>query len=268
MGVQPIVQEPSRCGELTSDMPKHPQPTTAYFVSDLHLFARRSSAEEHLEPMRRLAQRAGTFVLGGDIFDFHWTTLDSIAHTVDAAEHWLSDLVGSAPHCEFHMLLGNHDHHGCFMQRLGKLAGAHENLRWDPYFVRLGESLFLHGDAADGDATHAGLQKARRSKLHAKRGRTANMLYDAVIQTGAHRPVPIMAYPKRRTARRLLKYMHDIGHGPKTGTRNVYFGHTHRALDGYQYGGVNFHNGGAPIKGVPFRIVPADVRLPAARRAG
>lgn len=208
--------------------------------------------------MRQRAQRADTFVLGGDIFDFRWTTLSSVDRTVDAAAHWLRELVESAPQCQFHMLLGNHDHHDCLMKQLRHLDAAHENLAWDPYFLRIGDSIFLHGDAADGKATHQGLIDARtRKPLHKKRGQTANLLYDAVVRTGAHRTLPVVAYPNRRTTKRLLRYLRDVGHGPETGIRHVYFGHTHRALDAYECEGVLFHNGGAPIRGVPFRIVAA-----------
>jgi UDP-2,3-diacylglucosamine hydrolase len=36
-----------------------------------------------------------------------------------------------------------------------------------------------------------------------------------------------------------------------------YFGHTHRSMADYQFGGPTFHNSGAPIKGVKFRILEA-----------
>ncbi len=228
----------------------------AYFVSDLHLFSRRSRAGEHLPALRAAARKADTFVLGGDIFDFRWTTLASVDRTVDAAAKWLGELVTSAPRCQFHMLLGNHDHHGCLMKRLDRLAAWHENLSWDPFYFRRGDCIFLHGDAADGDATHGRLVQARtRRPHHKKQGAAANLLYDAVVSAHVHRTVPAIAYPHRRTAGRLLNYLGDIGHTYDAGVRQVYFGHTHRALDAYELAGVRFHNGGAPIRGVPFRIV-------------
>lgn len=232
-----------------------------YFVSDLHLFARRSQAHEHLEAIAQFAADAHTFVLGGDIFDFKWTTLKSIDDTVEAAAGWLAELADAAPGCHFHVLLGNHDHHPGFMAELERLDGDVENLFWDPYYLRLGNSLFLHGDAADAVAADAAALAAARNRHgeHRMRGPAAHWFYDLAIKAGLHHPVPLLAYPKRRTAKRLLAYLQDIGHGPDTGVNNVYFGHTHRAISDYQYGGVTFHNGGAPIKGTPFRIVPVDV---------
>ncbi|MCA9268121.1 MAG: metallophosphoesterase [Planctomycetales bacterium] len=234
-----------------------------YFVADLHLFAQRSQGHAHLRSMRQLAAQAETFVLGGDIFDFRWSTLGSSAATVAAASAWLTDLTKAAPRCQFHMLLGNHDHHDPFIDALEGLCNRQENLSWHPYFVRMGDSFFLHGDAADRDGTEASLTNARQQAqghTHRTRGRAASWLYDVAIHAGLHRPVPVFAYPKRRTARRLLSYMNEVGHGPETGVEHVYFGHTHRPMSNYRYRGVKFHNGGAPIKGVGFRIVSAHVR--------
>lgn len=230
-----------------------------YFVSDLHLFAQRSQGEDHLSAIQKLSQNADTFVLGGDIFDFQWTTLRTIDATIAAAADWLQRLAEGSPNCQFHLLLGNHDHHDEFVAHLRLLEQAHANLSWHPYYLRLGDSLFLHGDAADGDATHTTLEESRRRHRKRKRGVTANWLYDMFVRAGLHRPVPVLVYPKRRTARRLLAYLDEIGHGRASGVAHVYFGHTHRALNGYQYGGVAFHNGGAPMQGVDFRIVPARV---------
>ena len=59
--------------------------------------------------------------------------------------------------------------------------------------------------------------------------------------------LPGAVYPKRIVARRILSYLRDIGQGPESGIQHVYFGHTHRAVNGYVHRGVVFHNGGAPI---------------------
>lgn len=229
-----------------------------YFVSDLHLFTRRSLAERYFDEIQSRSREADAFVLGGDIFDFQWTTLESIDATVAAASQWLAELAAASPNCQFHLLLGNHDHHGEFIDRLDGLDRGHANFSWHPYYVRMGNSLFLHGDAADGGGCPQKLERRRvRKPVTKKRGVTANWLYDMFVRAGLHRPVPVIAYPKGRTAKRLLNYMAQIGHGPESGVEHVYFGHTHRELDNYRYGGIAFHNGGAPMQGVPFRIVAA-----------
>ena len=88
------------------------------FVSDLHLFTRRSKAPRYLEAMRSAAARSKTFVLGGDIFDFRWSTLGTTSATVEAAVQWLEQFAADHPDCHFHYLLGNHNYHRRFLQRL------------------------------------------------------------------------------------------------------------------------------------------------------
>jgi UDP-2,3-diacylglucosamine hydrolase len=78
-----------------------------------------------------------------------------------------------------------------------------------------------------------------------------------VVLTRLHKPLPHLVFAKRIVVRRILKYLESIGEGPGNGVRNVYFGHTHRRLSNYRYRGLVFHNGGAPIKGMKFRIVEA-----------
>src|SRR5437899_488420 len=82
---------------------------STYFVSDLHLCSRRSRAELHMPAIHAAAGRANSFILGGDIFDFRWSTLPSADETVRHALRWLDDLVASHPLCDFQFIQGNHD---------------------------------------------------------------------------------------------------------------------------------------------------------------
>jgi UDP-2,3-diacylglucosamine hydrolase len=231
-----------------------------YFVSDLHLFSRRSQAHTHKDALHATAKSADTFVLGGDIFDFRWSTLRSTAHTIDAAIAWLEELVLPHPHCQFYFVLGNHDCNRNFVARLERLAADTPNLLWHEEYIRLGHSLFLHGDAADGEHTSPSLL-ARRQKWHhdeKRRGPVKNLIYDVVVETHLHRVVGKLVNPQARVAARIVNYLGDIGHGPHNGLRHIYFGHTHVAMSHFPFGGLMFHNGGAPIKGLEFRIVKTD----------
>ena len=126
--------------------------------------------------------------------------------------------------------------------------------------MRLGSSVFLHGDVADKEMDSRMLAEAREEWLDARRrGPWLSRLYDVVILTRLHKPVPYLVYSKRIVVRRILKYLQSIGQGPADGVRNVYFGHTHRQLSNYYYRGLRFHNGGAPIKGVKYRILSAHL---------
>ena len=231
--------------------------TKCYFASDLHLFANRSNAHRYLEEIAAAAARAEVFVLGGDTFDFRWSRMP-VFKAVEHAIQWLRELTSSCPRCYFHLILGNHDYHQALIDRLVELERQVHNLSWHRYYLRLGSSVFLHGDVADKQMDAPALSVAREEWLDARqRGPFLSALYDVVVLTRLHKPVPHLVYAKRIVVRRILKYLESIEQGPHNGVRNVYFGHTHRRLSNYYYRGLRFHNGGAPIKGVKFRILEA-----------
>jgi UDP-2,3-diacylglucosamine pyrophosphatase LpxH len=233
--------------------------TRCYFVSDLHLLANRSDAHRYLGEIVRAASKADVFVLGGDIFDFTWSSM-GIVRAVQHAVDWLQELTSLCPVCHFHLVLGNHDYHQLFIDRLVRLERQVPNLSWHRFYVRLGGSIFLHGDVADRPMDARRLAEARDEWLDARRrGPWMSRLYDVVVLTRLHKPVPHLVYAKRIVVRRILKYLESIGQGAESGVRDVYFGHTHRKLSNYRYRGLTFHNGGAPIKGVKFRVVEARI---------
>jgi hypothetical protein len=237
-----------------------PSPGTCYFVADLHLFANRSKGLRHFDEILRKASQAQHFVFGGDIFDFRWATMLTTKEAVEEAIRWLAELSRQCPQCQFHFLLGNHDDHHLFVERLAELEQAVPNLSWHRYYVRIGGSVFLHGDIA-GRTMDAQMLADSRSRFGNRRkgGRVRDRLYDYAIRGRLHKPFPYLVYPRKIVAKRILAYLEDVQHGPANGVRNVYFGHTHRPLSDYQYGGLTFHNGGAPIKNRRFRILEADV---------
>jgi UDP-2,3-diacylglucosamine hydrolase len=228
------------------------------FVADLHLFTRRSDAAHYHGALCRAAARSQAFVLGGDIFDFRWSTLADTPTTVDAAIRWLEDLSAAHPDCHFHYLLGNHDYCRPLLERLEQRSGTMANLSWHRFYLRLGDSLFLHGDAAGRRMTPERLARCRARWLAAEpAGRFRRRAYDLFMETGLHRSIPYLVHTRRRAARRILNYLEHLGEGPQAGVRNVYFGHTHRRISNYRYRGLTFHNGGAPIAGQRLHILEA-----------
>lgn len=232
-----------------------------YFVSDLHLFSRRSLAPLHQGAIREAAQQASTFVLGGDIFDFRWSMLPNFNETLSAAIDWLKQLTAENPHCSFHFVFGNHDYNRQFVEALDRLAADTSNLAWHRTHLRLGDSLFLHGDVADKPKLcHQKLLIRRQKYWHDEtaKGQMANRIYDWAMQARLHH-VAKLVHRHERVTERLLHYVDHIGHGTESGLRHVYFGHTHYAMSHYQRGGIFFHNGGAPMRGLEFRIVPVEM---------
>lgn len=228
-----------------------------YFVSDLHLFANRSNAHRYLVQIGEAASAADLFVLGGDIFDFHWAPIPPI-RAAKAAARWLNELTSGCRKCHFHLVLGNHDYHQVLIDRLVRLEKQTSNLSWHPFYVRLGGSVFLHGDVAERRMDARRLAEARGEWLDRRhRGPFLSKMYDVVVLTRLHKPVPHLVYSKRIVARRIYRYLESIGQGPEAGVRDVYFGHTHKNLADFKYRGLAFHNGGAGIKGIKFRIIEA-----------
>lgn len=233
---------------------------TVCVVSDLHMFCKRSHWEDHLDAIDEAAEKSDIFVFNGDTVDFKWTTLNSVDETIDAAIEFLRGIAARFPACQFHVNLGNHDHTQGFIDALDVLARSTENLSWHPYYLRMGNTLFIHGDAATRRMNQAQLEAYRGGWMHHKKqGRMKNRVYDAAFKARAHLAISRLAHPPRKTLERVHSYIHDIGHGTPEGVENVYFGHTHVAVDGARYGGVTFHNGGAPMRGVDFRLLMLEV---------
>ena len=185
-----------------------------FFVSDLHLFANRSNAHRYLEQISAAAARADLFVLGGDIFDFHWASIPPL-RAAEAAARWLDELTAACRGCRFHLVLGNHDYHQVLIDRLVRLERQISNLEWHPYYVRLGASVFLHGDVAERRMDARRLADARRAWLERRRrGPFLSKMYDVVVLTRLHKPVPHLVFSKRIVVRRIFRYLESIGQGP------------------------------------------------------
>jgi UDP-2,3-diacylglucosamine hydrolase len=231
-----------------------------YSVSDLHLFCRRSLAERHMLSIADAVADADAFVFNGDIFDFRWSVLPSAAETAREAVRWLERTVRSRPECQFHYVLGNHDHVQVFIDRLHELTERTPNLSWDPYYLQIGNALFLHGDCVVGRMTARDLETFRHGWLEEEsRGEWVNALYDMAFRTRVHCAVSRMFFPRAAVISRLAHYLDDIGHGAGSDTKSVYFGHTHLAIDGLEHRGQRFYNGGAPMPGLAFKILRAKV---------
>lgn len=229
-----------------------------YVISDLHLFARRSLADDHLDAMHRAAEQADFFVLNGDIFDFRWTTLQTAESTAQAAVAWLEDFACRHPACRIFYVLGNHDSWEFFTRRLEELAARRENFRWFPSHVRIGSALFLHGDLPLGWKRRRPFHRRlpRRSR---PAGRFLHACYDALILAGLHR-LAGRWYGRRRCARRFLRALRRDANGLGDGLRDIYFGHTHTLFRDYHYRGMVFHNTGSTVQGLEGNLLRAKTR--------
>ena len=230
-----------------------------FFVSDLHLQSRRSNGHKHFETMIRLAADADAFVLGGDIFDFRWSTERCNMRAVDNAAAWLDEFCRKCPNCMVHYVLGNHDHLQVFLDRLQSESFAVPNFRWHPYYFRDGANVFLHGDIIEGKKTTEEFIRHRLNRLeHEPKPAIQHALYSLAIWTRIHVPLPYLAWTKKKVARRVAQYLEENGLGHESGIRHVYFGHTHIPFRDFHYADLIFHNAGAAVKGVRSHIIQAS----------
>lgn len=212
--------------------------------------------------IHRAAAGADLFVLNGDIFDFRWTTFDTIEETVPEALQWLHDFVSKFPKCRFHYILGNHDSVDAFTEELDTFVTETPNLDCHPHYLRLGNALFLHGDVAASDDGAAGFLRYRARWFHdEKKGALPNRLHDALFRVRIHKVAYHSAFPVRRVVARLLRYLDDIEAEVGDGVEEIYFGHTHLAMSGYEHRGIRFYNCGVPYSGLKFQILETEIAV-------
>ena len=226
-----------------------PLPMTGLFLSDLHLFSRRSVGQQLWNQNRTAIVTAKSIVLGGDIFDFRWSELGGLDATLAGASRWLQDAIALNPTAAWIYLLGNHDCHPRMQELLSSLQGQHPNFAWSPTFWRIGSNVFLHGDILDGQRRFSGLD-TYRERFHdeAPKGPVGNLLYSAVIESRLHSVVPRLRRTRRQTCRKLLLYLESCDAGLLPEVQNIYFGHTHIPMARYRFDRFDFHNTGSGIR--------------------
>lgn len=229
-------------------------------VSDLHLFSKRSRAHVHQPRILDAARRTGRIVLAGDIVDFRWSRMGSADATADAAVDWLGEILDGNDGGDVEYVLGNHDHVPELVERLEVLADQCPRFRWHPYHLRIGNAVFLHGDVSNPRMDQARLRAYRESfGAHERPSGSSHHLYEVVVALRLHVLGARFLYPRAKVVRRIARYLDEVEHEVGAGLRNVYFGHTHLALSGEEYRGLRFHNCGAPIRGLEFQILEADL---------
>lgn len=230
--------------------------------SDLHLFCRRSHAQLYMDDLCRAARQSDIMVLNGDIIDIRWTTLESERETVIDALNWLDDLTSCNPACQFHYVVGNHDNVQVFLDALRPFAASHPNLTCHGEMLRLGDCVFLHGDIAHREMSVEDFIRYRDHWLRDnKKGEAINLCYDIATLCRIPPLLHRMAFPTKVVVKRIAAYLDEAGLGAASGVRHVFFGHTHVPVEGYEYDGLLFYNGGAAMPGVHFNIVRQDIAV-------
>lgn len=226
------------------------------FISDLHLFSKRSTATLHHEMLVEAARDSDLVVLGGDLFDLRWSVHRDPVATIEHASRWVAHFLEEVPGVDCYFLSGNHDSEPALLREMGRLALSHPRFRLSGDVLQIGDTALLHGDVVDVAGCPDRLVGYRRRWAEkAARGAVASAAYDGAVGLRLHRLAAATAHRTPIVCRRVLRYLQRFGMTPETGLARVVFGHTHRRLVGFENGGVTFYNGGAAIRGVPFRPV-------------
>jgi UDP-2,3-diacylglucosamine hydrolase len=228
-----------------------------YVTSDLHLFAQRSSAHHYADTLHAAAAAGDFMVLNGDLFDFRWSSYETLNESIEAAAGWLLALARAHKRCRFFFVMGNHDGLAPFADRLDALASHLGNFDWSPTHVQLGERLFLHGDLALGGPLQSPFSRVLESG-EAPRGKSANAAYAVAVNLRLHIGAQYVAPPKM-AARRIYRSIERHRPNVLDEVTDIYFGHVHTPLTDYRYRGMAFHNTGAAIRGLSCEVLPVEL---------
>lgn len=222
------------------------------FVSDLHLMTRRSDITRRRSAIDAAIDDCEVVILGGDLFDFRWSTFDEAA-SLRWAEDWLFRLMDRHPAKRWIYLIGNHD---CLPQWQTLLRVGPLSRRWSVPpcdGVLMGRTLALHGDVIEFGGDDRGFSRYRRRWAGKPPAAVWKQpLYDAAVGGRLHRVAAAASHGRRSVCRRLG---HWIDARFETPVQQVVFGHTHRRIDGRKVDGRTYWNPGAAVRHARFSPV-------------
>lgn len=248
------MQQGPKISEVSS--PPTP-PRKGVFVSDLHVFSGRSKGESLPSQLQKTYPESNLLVLGGDIFDFKWSSLGE-PETLLAAEKWLCTLLDQW-RGDVVFLAGNHDCLPKFFGVLGQISRRCERFTWHTHHLHRGDALFLHGDVLDAGRDFARLD-SYRGKFHKTSNQStfSRRAYGAIVAMRIHRMAPKVRHRELQTCQKLLWLLPQLVKAPNK-VRRVFFGHTHVPVAGRELNGVKFYNPGAAIRHIKFEPIEFEM---------
>ncbi len=229
-------------------------------TSDLHLFTKRSQPQLLLDKLYAQLPDCDILVLNGDIFDFRWTILPTIEHTIDEAERWLVSVMRDFPALELHYVLGNHDCYTEFVECLQGLEIHYPSFKTYEYYAQLGTILFLHGDCANYAMTFKHHAAARDSWRRC--GKLPSICvgpYEMCDRLKITKLCHQICFPKSAVARRITHYLNTLPTGMPPDICDIYLGHTHLPFQDFQWQDYRFHTTGSAIQGLDASLLRFEV---------
>jgi UDP-2,3-diacylglucosamine hydrolase len=130
----------------------------------------------------------------------------------------------------------------------------------------LANCAFLHGDIVDlqlhpkENLHHALDRKRMTSDQRVPPAEWAHLVYDMAVAARVHKVVVQFAKRQKDVLSRIASYLSQYDLSASSGIGDVYFGHTHKHLAAVPFLGMRFHNPGAAIKGLSFRITEVSLQ--------
>jgi UDP-2,3-diacylglucosamine hydrolase len=212
-------------------------------LSDLHLLSKRGHQSWLIDKLSMLPKAYDFLVLNGDIFDFEWSQEPTIAGSVDKAISYLKALAQVNPECKIYYILGNHDCHVLFIERLKEISLP--NFVWTETHIMLGKNLFLHGDLPLGFSRI--YPRTNYEMITKSQPKYMSFIYERILDLGLAKCARFI-YPPLKTVKRLYDVISsselDFG-----GIEKVYFGHIHVPINALKYDHLVFYNTCSSVRG-------------------
>jgi|GEM_PF-269672 len=228
-------------------------------LSDLHLLRHPNTSTISLDQLPEMTTQYQLVIFNGDMFDFEWTSFKTEPDAIRFALRWVKDLAQSQPDCKFVFLAGNHDHDPLYSEGIERLAAENPNVHWKFEYLRVGDKVFLHGDATHIGARLESLPALRRRWSATRRKLSSLRRFYHFFNSPAKIAKITSVLPKKYWARRISAYLQAAMKEEFEEIKDVYFGHTHVAFRDYVFENHVYHNSGSSIKGV--KMLPLEFRF-------
>lgn len=220
-------------------------------ISDTHLYGTgqdKRTRDQIIKDIKKASRRAGTVVLNGDIFEALYPAIN-VQDTTDNAIQLLEELSKDFPETNFEYVLGNHDCVKSFVEQVEEFASSRENVHVHREHLRIGNTLFLHGDLP------VRKQDLKERELVTDPSQVRQSLGGAIIHSfrGAiSKTLDDRFFAPKKVSERIYKQIMKQNPELLEGVDNIVFGHTHvpftdytLKIDGRK---VRFHNTGTGVE--------------------
>jgi UDP-2,3-diacylglucosamine pyrophosphatase LpxH len=235
--------------------------TSGYVVSDMHIFGCSSLYTRYLPTFYSQVSSHSVTILNGDTFDFKRSIFKSSQETTRYALEWLRDLSRRASQSKIFFIVGNHDCQLIFLHALIQALPQLPNISLVTDSLRLGSSLFLHGDVVDLPRDTSDITQVRQRYDLVEPNLADRIFAQLVTHLGVNK-IEYLRHPKHNLVERIVQHVRLTDPSGTEGLQDIYFGHTHVPFHNFQYAGIRFHNTGSMIRGLPWRPIEFSANQP------